>query len=152
MNKIFLTGNCGKDPEVKHLDGGKIVAKFPFATSETYKNKAGEKITNTEWHNIVAWGKLAEIIESWVKSGSKLALIGKVTTRNYEDKDGNKKYFTEVVLSEMEMLGSRTTEESKAVEENRTPTNTGLPNDEEFQGDPASLFDAPPPTDDDLPY
>jgi len=139
MNKLFLTGNVGKEPEVKKLDGGNTVVKFPFATSETYKDKSGEKVTNTEWHNIIAWNKLAEIIENWVKKGDKLALIGKITYRNYEDKDGNKKYFTEVVCSDMEMLGSKpTTEESSAVQ------STAKSSIDELPGGDIPFGDAPP--------
>jgi single-strand DNA-binding protein len=105
MNKVTLIGNLGKDPEVRHLDNGKVVANFSIATSESYKNKQGEKVTNTEWHNIVAWSPVAEIIERWVKKGSKIALVGKLTTRSW-DKDGQTKYTTEVVLNELEMLSS----------------------------------------------
>ena len=104
MNKIFLLGNVGNEPEVKHLESGSTVANFSLATSSTYKDKSGEKITNTEWHKIVVWRKLAEIVEKYVKKGSKLLIEGKMTYRTYEV-EGVKKYISEVVCSELTMLG-----------------------------------------------
>ena len=105
INRVQLLGNVGKDPEVKHLDSGSVVANFSLATSETYKNKAGEKVSTTEWHNVIIWGKLAEVVEMWVKKGSQLFLEGKITTRSWEDKEGNKRYMTEIVCNNMQMLG-----------------------------------------------
>ena len=95
VNKVILVGNLGKDPEVRHLDNGRAVANFSIATSETYKNKQGERVTNTEWHNVVLWTPLAEIY-----------IEGKLTTRSWDDQDGNKRYTTEVVGREMTLLGS----------------------------------------------
>ena len=106
-NKVQLIGNLGNDPEIVNLDGGKKLAKFSIATNETYKNQKGEKVTDTQWHNIVAWGKTAEIIESYVTKGKEVAIEGKLTSRSYDDKEGNKKYITEVVCSELVMLGSK---------------------------------------------
>ena len=107
MNKWYGTGHAGKDPEVRTLDNNNTVASFSFATVERF-SKNGEKKEVTTWHNIVAWGKLAEIIEKYVKKGSHLALVGKISNRSYNDKDGNKKYISEVIVDEMEMLGSKT--------------------------------------------
>jgi single-strand DNA-binding protein len=106
MNKIILYGNVGKDPEVRKLDNGKSVSNFPVATSESYKNKQGEKVTNTEWHSIVAWSPLAEIFEKHVNKGDKILIEGKSTTRSYDDKEGNKRYVTEVVARNFEFGGS----------------------------------------------
>ncbi len=106
-NKVQLIGNLGNDPEIINLDGGKKLAKFSIATNETYKNQKGEKITDTQWHNIVAWGKTAEIIENYVTKGKEVAIEGKLTSRSYDDKEGNKKYITEVVCNELVMLGSK---------------------------------------------
>ena len=103
-NRVQLIGNLGNDPEVKKLDGGKTVAKFALATSETYKNGEGEKITDTQWHNIVAWGNLATISQKFLKKGNEIAVEGRLTHRSYDDKNGNKKYFTEVVMNELLML------------------------------------------------
>ena len=106
-NKVQLIGNLGKDPEIVNLDGGKKLAKFSIATNETYKNQKGEKVTDNQWHNIVAWGKTAEIIESYVTKGKEVAIEGKLTSRSYDDKEGVKRYITEVVCNELVMLGSK---------------------------------------------
>ena len=106
-NKVTLIGNVGQEPEIKDLDGGKKVAKISLATNESYKNSKGEKVTNTEWHNLVAWGKTAEIIEKYVAKGKEIAVEGKLTSRSYEDKEGNKRYVTEVVVSEILLLGGK---------------------------------------------
>ena len=105
VNKVILLGNLGKDPEVRRLDDGRGVANFSLATSETYKNKSGEKVTNTEWHNIVLWSPLADIAESYLKKGSQVYIEGKISNRSYEDKDGVKKYISEVVGREITLLG-----------------------------------------------
>jgi single-strand DNA-binding protein len=104
-NKVQLIGNLGKDPEIVNLESGKILAKFSIATNESYKNAQGEKVTDTQWHNIVAWGKTAEIVEKYVVKGKEVAIEGKLTTRSWEDKEGMKRYITEVVCSELLMLG-----------------------------------------------
>jgi single-strand DNA-binding protein len=104
-NKVQLIGNTGNDPEIITLDSGKKLAKLTIATNETYKNDKGEKITDTQWHNIVAWGKTAETIEKYVTKGSRIGIEGKLTHRNYDDKNGDKKYLTEVIVSEMLLMG-----------------------------------------------
>lgn len=106
-NKVQLIGNLGQNPEVKELNDGKKVAKFSLATNETYRNKAGEKVTDTQWHNLVAWGKTAEIIEKYLKKGSEVAVEGKLLNRNYTDKEGVKRYVTEIQVSELLMLGGK---------------------------------------------
>jgi single-strand DNA-binding protein len=107
MNKVILIGNVGKDPEVKYLDSGQCLANFTLATSETFKNKAGEKVTTTEWHKVTLWGKTAEIAEKWVHKGDKLMIEGKIKTRTYDNKEGQKVYVTEIVGDSMEMLGGK---------------------------------------------
>ena len=104
-NKVQLIGNLGNDPEIINLESGKTLAKFTIATNENYKNAKGEKMTDTQWHNVVAWGKTAEIIEKYVTKGKEVAIEGKLTSRSYDDKEGNKRYITEVVCSELLMLG-----------------------------------------------
>ena len=104
-NKVQLIGNLGKDPEIINLESGKTLAKFSIATNESYKNAQGEKVTDTQWHNIIAWGKTAQIVEKFVSKGKEVAVEGKLTTRSWEDKDGMKRYITEVVCSELLMLG-----------------------------------------------
>lgn len=107
VNKVILVGNVGKDPETRYLDENTAVCKFPFATSEVYRNREGEKITQTEWHNIVLWRGLAQVAEKYVKKGSQLYIEGRIRTRSYDDKDGIKKYITEIVGDNMQMLGRR---------------------------------------------
>ncbi len=103
-NKVQLIGNLGNDPEIIEYELGKKLARFSIATNESYKNKSGEWETNTEWHNIVAWGKLAERIESKIKRGNEVAIEGKLTNRSYDDKEGNKRYITEIVCNELLQL------------------------------------------------
>ena len=108
VNKVILIGNLGRDPEVRYLESGTPVANFPIATSESYKDKnSGEKITKTEWHNIVIWRGLAEVAEKYLKKGNSVYIEGKLQTRNWQDKDGNTRYSTEVVADNMVMMGSR---------------------------------------------
>jgi single-strand DNA-binding protein len=105
INKVILVGNLGKDPEIRAIDGGRKVANFTLATTETYKNKNGEKVDQTEWHNVVFWGPIAEVIERFLKKGSQIYVEGKIRTRSYDDKDGNKRYITEILGEQMTMLG-----------------------------------------------
>lgn len=104
-NKVQLIGNVGNDPEIKNFDGGKKLANFTIATNDSYKNEKGEKVDQTEWHKVVAWGKTAEIIEKFVTKGLQIGLEGKLTHRTYEDKNGEKRYITEVLVSEVLLLG-----------------------------------------------
>jgi single-strand DNA-binding protein len=106
-NKVQLIGNLGNNPEIKTLDGGKKLARFSVATNEVYRNTKGEKVTETQWHNLVAWGKVAEIAEKFLTKGSEIAIEGKLMNRTYNDKDGVKKYFTEVQVNELLMLGDK---------------------------------------------
>lgn len=104
-NKVQLIGNLGNDPEIINLDSGKKLAKFSIATNEHYKNAQGEKVTDTQWHNLVAWNKAVEIIEQYVTKGKEIAIEGKLTSRSSEDKEGQKRYVTQVVVNELLMLG-----------------------------------------------
>ena len=106
-NKVQLIGNLGKAPEIITLDSGKKLAKFSIATNETYKNAQGEKVTDTQWHNVIAWNKTAEIVEKYLDKGKEIAIEGKLTSRSYDDKEGNKRYITEVVCDELVMLGAK---------------------------------------------
>jgi len=107
VNKVILVGNLGKDPEVKYLDNGVAVANFSLATTEKYKNKEGEKVSQTEWHNIVLWRGLAEVAEKYLKKGASVYIEGKIKTRKWEDKDGNTRYNTEILADNMTMLGGK---------------------------------------------
>lgn len=106
-NKVQLIGHLGNNPEVIDLESGKKLVKFSIATNEVYKNNEGERVTNTEWHNVIAWNKNAEIIEKYFEKGKEVAIEGKLTTRNYTDKDGQKRYVTEVVCNDFLLLGSK---------------------------------------------
>lgn len=111
VNKVILVGNVGKDPETRYLDENTAVCKFPLATSEVYKNRDGEKVEQTEWHNIVLWRGLARVAEQYVKKGSQIYIEGRIRSRSYDDKDGVKKYITEIVGDNMQMLGRRQDDE-----------------------------------------
>ncbi len=104
-NKVQLIGNLGQDPEIVNLENGSKLAKFSIATSESYKNAQGEKVEETQWHNIVAWGKIAEIVENFLAKGKQVAVEGKLIHRSYETKEGDKRYITEIKCNELLMLG-----------------------------------------------
>jgi single-strand DNA-binding protein len=106
-NKVQLIGNLGNNPEIITLESGKKLARFSIATNESYKNAQGEKVQNTEWHNVVAWNATAEIVEKYLEKGKEIAIEGKLTSRSYDDKDGNKRYITEIVCNELLMLGAK---------------------------------------------
>lgn len=103
-NNLQLLGNVGNDPEIKTLDSGKKMATFTIATNETYKDSNGEKVQETQWHKVIAWGKLAEIVEKYVTKGKEIAIGGRITYRSYDDKNGEKRYITEIVISELLLL------------------------------------------------
>ena len=105
-NKVQLIGNLGNAPEIITLESGKKLAKFSLATNENYKNAKREKVTDTQWHNIVAWNKTAEIIEKYLEKGKEVAIQGKLTSRSYETKEGDKRYVTEIVCNELLLLGN----------------------------------------------
>ena len=104
-NRVQLIGHVGNDPEIKNLEGGKKVANLTIATNDSYKNEKGEKVEQTEWHKVVAWGKTAEIIEKYVTKGKEIAIEGKLTQRSYEDNTGEKRYIPEVVANDILLLG-----------------------------------------------
>lgn len=106
-NKVQLIGNLGNDPEVITLESGKKLVKFSLATNDSYKNAKGEKVVDTQWHNVVAWNKTAEIIENYVTKGNEIAIEGKLSSRSYEDTNGVKRYITEVVCNEVLLLGNK---------------------------------------------
>jgi single-strand DNA-binding protein len=108
-NKVQLIGNLGNAPEIKNTESGKKLARFSVATNESYRNAKGEKVTETTWHNLVAWGKVADIAEKYLGKGTEVAIEGKLINRSYTDKEGNKKYITEVQVNELLLLGSKAT-------------------------------------------
>jgi single-strand DNA-binding protein len=110
VNKVILIGHVGQDPEVRYLDNNIPVCTIRMATSDVYKNKSGERVTTTEWHNVVLWRGLAEVAEKYVKKGSQIYIEGKLRTRSWDDKDKNKRYTTEIVADVMQLLGKRAEE------------------------------------------
>lgn len=106
-NSVQIIGNVGGAPEVKELNGGKMVARFSVATNESYKSAAGELVKNTTWHNFVAWGNTAKYISQFLTKGKEVAVEGKLTNRSYEDKNGEKRFITEIVVNEVLLLGSK---------------------------------------------
>lgn len=106
-NSVQLIGRLGKDPEVKTLENGNVIATFSIATSDYYKNAEGEKVEDTQWHNVVAWGKKAELVSSYLKKGNEVAIEGKLIHRNYETSNGEKRYVTEINMNEMVMFGGK---------------------------------------------
>ncbi len=138
VNKAILVGNLGADPEMRYTPSGTAVANFNIATSETRKNKEGEKEIQTEWHKIVAFGRLAEICGEYLSKGKQVYVEGRIQNRNWEDRDGNKRYTTEIIINTMQMLGSR--------EGARTDAGQGAP-----QGGPPDT-DAPAADIEDVPF
>jgi single-strand DNA-binding protein len=106
-NKVQLIGHVGNQPDIRNTENGKKMARFSVATNEVYRNAKGDKITETQWHNLVAWGKVAELVEKLLNKGSETAIEGKLINRSYTDKDGNKKYITEVQVNEVLLFGSK---------------------------------------------
>ncbi len=106
-NKVQLIGNLGKNPEIKTTDSGKKLVKLSVATNEMFTNSKGEKVKETQWHNLVAWGKMADVAEKYLSKGSEIAIEGKLITKDYVDKEGNKRYSTEIQVNELLMLGDK---------------------------------------------
>jgi len=106
-NKVQLIGNLGNSPEVRTFDGGRKMARFSMATNESYRNAQGERVTDTQWHNLIAWGKLADIAERFLIKGKEVAVEGKLINRSYNDKEGNKRFVTEIQVNELLLLGTK---------------------------------------------
>lgn len=140
VNKVILIGNVGADPEVKYLDGGIAVANIRLATSESYKNKNGERVEQTEWHNVVLWRGLAQVAETYVKKGMSLYIEGRLRTRNWDDPNGVKRYVTEIYADSMQMLSRRPAEEGHTKPSASTPPPPVPP---EITGNPAEEDDLP---------
>jgi single-strand DNA-binding protein len=146
VNKVILIGNLGKDPEVRHLENGAVVANFPIATSEVYTDRnTGQKVENTDWHDIVVWRGLAEVVEKYLRKGHKVYIEGKLKKRSWQDKEGNTRYTTEVVADELTMLSRP--ENSSAPSGNNAPyDSTGTP------APPSKVDDIIKNDQDDLPF
>lgn len=136
FNKVLLIGNVGRDPEVRHLEGGSAVANFTLATSERFKDKNGATQDITEWHNIVCWRNLAELSEKYIRKGSQIFVEGKIRTRNWTDQTGNKRYTTEILADNIRLLDKKGSQTVAAPVESQS---TGFALESE-------------PTDNDLPF
>lgn len=149
LNKVLLVGNLGKDPEIQNFESGAKKAAFSLATSERYTNREGQRVELTEWHNIVCWGKLAEIAEKWLQKGKMVYVEGKIKTRSWEE-DGKKRYITEIEASNFQMLGAKPDTDGKdnnTIEDNYSkPANDNRQGTEKDKGGPAGVQD------DDLPF
>ena len=121
VNHVFLIGNLGRDPEIIYIEGNIPVAKFPLATTETYKDKKGVTIPQTEWHNIVLWRGLAELAAKYLHKGSLVHIEGSLRTRSWEDKDKNKRFITEIIASNMVMLDKRSMEHRSEFDDLASP-------------------------------
>lgn len=127
VNKVILMGHVGKDPEVRHLDNNLTVARFTLATSERWNNKEGNRVDHTEWHNIVLWRNLADIAEKFVRKGTLLYLEGKIQSRSYDDKDGVKRTFFEIVADSMKLVGPKPEGAPTAISQQPLSQDTSLP-------------------------
>jgi single-strand DNA-binding protein len=143
VNKVILIGNLGSDPQVRYTPSGQAVANFNIATTERFNNKAGEREERTEWHRIVAWGKLAEICQQYLKKGKQVYIEGRLQTRQWEDQQGQKRSTTEIVAQTMQMLG-------RAGEGVGGGGGGEFASQENFQSEPAPQTAGT--TDDDLPF
>jgi single-strand DNA-binding protein len=146
VNKVILVGFVGNDPEVKYLDNKTPVANFRLATSENYTNKAGEKVSSTEWHNVVLWRGLAGIAEKYVKKGTQLYIEGRIKTRAWDDREGNKRYTTEIVADNMQLMGRRSDSGSESA-----PSHSAAP-DSQPSSKASDEFIAETDGADDLPF
>ena len=146
VNKVILIGHLGADPEIRYTRDGSAVASFRIATTEKWRNKDGEQQERTEWHNVTIFGKLAEVVEQYVKKGDPLYIEGKLTTDKWQDRDGNDRYTTKVVANQMQMLGSKRDGQRPQREDRETSRQSATPRDEPRQGESDSFFD------DDIPF
>jgi|SRR5690554_437719 single-strand DNA-binding protein len=150
INKVILIGNVGADPEIRYINEDLPVARVRLATSEVYTNKQGEKVENTEWHNIVLWRGLAKLTENYVAKGSKLYIEGKITYRQYEQ-DGTTKYFTEIVANELRFLSRKSeTDSSSSTSSSSTKSQQSNPSQPSTVAEPDIDLSNQP--DDDLPF
>ena len=158
VNKVILIGNLGKDPEVRHLESGVGVANFSIATSENYKDrKTGEKVSQTEWHNVVLWRGLADVAEKYLKKGDKVYIEGKLRTRTWQDQQGNNRYTTEIVADNLTMLGkssdrSATTVDSNTANNSATAIEENTPKPALAEEKLSEDFSSPDEGNDDLPF
>ena len=148
VNKVILVGHLGRDPELRYTQNGQAVTNFSLATSESYSKKDGEREDRTEWHRIVAWGRLAEICAEYLSKGRQIYIEGRIQTREWEDREGEKRRTTEIVAREMQMLGRRG-ETNSSYDDSGTPASSSAAAD---QSTPEGSSQGTPPPDDDIPF
>lgn len=142
LNKVILMGNLGKDPETRTLESGTVMCRFSIATTETFKNRSGERTSHTEWHNVVLWRGLAEVADKYLHKGDKVLIEGRIRTRSWEDKEsGQMRYSTEILADQMQMMGS-----NKKAENTEDANLTQEPNTESF------VEESPTTTEENLPF
>jgi single-strand DNA-binding protein len=144
VNKVILIGNLGKDPEIRAVEGGRKVANFSLATTESYKDRNGERVEQTEWHNIVFWGPVVEVIEKYLKKGNPVYIEGKLRTRSYDDKEGIKRYTTEINGQTLTLLGGAKGSDTSSMPERSSGA--------EASKAPSPAVELPAGGDDDLPF
>ena len=132
VNKVILLGNLGKDPEIKNFESGRKVATFPLATNRSYRTQDGKRVEETEWHNIELWGNLADLAEKYLNKGSQVFIEGRIRTRSWDDKEGNKRYITEIVGDNMTFVGGRGQDDDKGTDR---ATNKEQPKADEVPAD-----------------
>lgn len=142
INKVILVGNLGKDPDIKKLNSGESVVNVAIATSESYKDKSGVRQEKTEWHNLVLYRRLAEIAGQYLKKGSKIYIEGKLQTRKWQDKDGRDRYTTEIIVAELQMLGSGSEVKSQTAQTKSTPSEFDIPFDHQVSTKSSSVWDS----------
>ncbi len=152
VNKVTLVGRVGKDPELKHLDENRSVARFSLATNETYKNKSGERVTNTEWHNIVVWRAQAEFAAKYIKKGALIYVEGKIRNRSWDDKDGIKRYTTEIEVDTIQFLSSKSDDASHSAGGDASQVAVATEGSFVPEGDFTSGTTNSAPSTDDLPF
>lgn len=152
VNKVILVGNLGADPEVRTLENGVKVARIRIATSESYTNREGVKVDQTEWHSVTLWRGLAEITEKYLSKGRQVYIEGKLQTRSWKGEDGNDRYATEIVANTMQMLGRGTNEGQGGMAANPAPQAAPAAQPQQAQPTPQAAPSAPTAEDDDLPF
>ncbi|MDD2771033.1 MAG: single-stranded DNA-binding protein [Bacteroidales bacterium] len=152
LNKVMLIGNVGKDPEIRHLESGTAVANITLATTERYKDRNGELQEQTEWHNVVLWRGLADVTERFVRKGSQIFIEGKIRSRSWEDQSGQKRYTTEIVADNMQLLGRRSDNPANAPARGESSANNTQPGRKDQSSFDNGSTDFSPEEVDDLPF
>lgn len=154
VNKVILVGNVGKDPDIRYLDNGTVKAQFPLATTEIFRDRDGNRMEQTEWHSVVLWGGLAKLAENYIRKGKQLFVEGRLRTRSWDDKEGNRRYATEIIADNITLLGGLQRKDDQAG--GYTQTNPGTTDATPPQNDAntgyGTFTNNPAEPSDDLPF